>query len=83
MRKNHKNIDVEFIFGYDKEKEVGSMIIQFSIKNFTSFKDKVTLDISAVHAYKEHESNLIDLGLKDKFLKVVSIPDYSTKQLIS
>ncbi|SFO05024.1 AAA family ATPase [Proteiniclasticum ruminis] len=49
------------------------MIIQFSIKNFTSFKDKVTLDLSAVHAYKEHESNLIDLGLKDKFLKVVSI----------
>lgn len=33
------------------------MIIQLSIKNFTSFKDKVTLDLSAVHAYKEHESN--------------------------
>ena len=39
----------------------------------TSFKDKVTLDFSAVHAYKEHASNLIDLGLKDMFLKVVSI----------
>ena len=49
------------------------MIIQFSIKNFTSFQHKVTLDLSAVHAYKEHESNLIDLGLKDRFLKVVSI----------
>lgn len=49
------------------------MIIQFSIKNFTSFQDKVTLDLSAVPAYKEHESNLIDLGLKDRFLKVVSI----------
>ena len=45
----------------------------FSCGSVKSFKDKVALDFSAVHAYKEHASNLIDLGLKDMFLKVVSI----------
>ena len=49
------------------------MLIQFSFKNVLSFKDKYTLDMTAVNAYKEHMYNLIDIGIKEKFLKVASI----------
>lgn len=49
------------------------MLIQFSFKNILSFKDKYTLDMTAVNAYKEHMYNLIDIGGKEKFLKVASI----------
>lgn len=48
------------------------MLVQFKLKNFMSFKDETVLDMRAVNAYKEHESNLINLG-KDKLLRVVSI----------
>lgn len=49
------------------------MFIQFSLKNFLSFKDKTTLDMTAINAYKEHEQNLIDYGTKEKFLKVTAL----------
>lgn len=51
----------------------GEMLVQFTFKNFLSFKEETTLDMTAIHAYKEHEYNLIDIGMKDKFLKVATI----------
>lgn len=49
------------------------MLVQFMLKNFLSFKDETILDMTAVNAYKEHTSNLIDIGIKEKFLKVAAI----------
>ena len=49
------------------------MLVQFTLKNFLSFKESATLDMTAINAYKEHQYNLIDLGLKEKFLKVAAI----------
>lgn len=49
------------------------MLVQFMVKNVLSFKEETILDMTAIHAYKEHESNLIDMGLKEKFLRVASI----------
>lgn len=49
------------------------MLVQFMVKNVLSFKDETVLDMSAVNAYKEHASNLIDIGIKEKFLKVAAI----------
>ena len=49
------------------------MLVQFSFKNVRSFKEETVLDMTAVNAYKEHESNLIDWGLKEKFVRVASI----------
>lgn len=49
------------------------MLVQFMLKNVLSFKDETILDMTAVNAYKEHASNLIDIGTKEKFLKVAAI----------
>lgn len=49
------------------------MLVQFTLKNVLSFKEETTLDMTAINAYKEHECNLIDIGRKEKFLKVASI----------
>lgn len=49
------------------------MLVQFMVKNVLSFKEETILDMTAIHAYKEHESNLIDIGIKEKFLRVASI----------
>lgn len=49
------------------------MLVQFSMRNVLSFKDEVVLDMTAIPSYKEHEDNLIDLGLKDKYLRVAAI----------
>lgn len=49
------------------------MLVQFMLKNVLSFKDETVLDMTAVNAYKEHDSNLIDIGTKEKFLKVAAI----------
>lgn len=49
------------------------MLVQFRAKNVLSFKEEVILDMRAIHAYKEHEGNLIDIGVKDKFLRVAAI----------
>lgn len=49
------------------------MLVQFMLKNVLSFKDETILDMTAVNAYKEHTSNLIDIGTKEKFLKVAAI----------
>lgn len=49
------------------------MLVQFMIKNVLSFRDETILDITAINAYKEHECNLIDIGAKDKFVRVAAI----------
>ena len=49
------------------------MLVQFMLKNVLSFKEETVLDMTAVNAYKEHASNLIDIGMKEKFLKVAAI----------
>ena len=49
------------------------MLVQFTLKNVLSFKDETTIDMTAINAYKEHECNLIDLGMKEKFLRVAAI----------
>lgn len=49
------------------------MLVQFTIKNVLSFKDETVLDMTAISAYKEHQANIIDIGLKEKFLKVAAI----------
>lgn len=49
------------------------MLEQFTIKNFTSFKDETILDMTAIKAYKEHEYNLIENGIKEKLIKVAAI----------
>ena len=48
------------------------MLVQFTLKNVLSFKDETTLDMTAINAYKEHDSNLIH-GMKEKFLRVAAI----------
>ena len=42
-------------------------------KKFSFFQNETTIDMTAIHAYKEHESNLIDIGTKEKFLRVAAI----------
>lgn len=49
------------------------MLVQFMIKNVLSFKEETVLDMTAISAYKEHQTNIIDIGLKEKFLKVAAI----------
>ena len=49
------------------------MLIQFSLKNCLSFKDETVLDMTAINAYKEHEYNLMDIGTKEKYLRVAAI----------
>lgn len=49
------------------------MLIQFTLKNFLSFKEEATLDMSAINIYKEHEYNLMEITEKDKLLKVAAI----------
>lgn len=49
------------------------MLVQFMLKNVLSFKEETVLDMTAVNAYKEHTSNLFDMGTKEKFLKVAAI----------
>ncbi len=49
------------------------MIVQFTVKNFLSFKEKTTLDMTSINAYKEHANNLIDINEKDRILRVAAI----------
>lgn len=49
------------------------MLVQFTLKNVLSFKEETILDMTAINAYKEHQCNLIDIGTKEKFLKVAAI----------
>lgn len=49
------------------------MLVQFMLKNILSFKEETILDMAAISAYKEHDSNLIDIGAKEKFLRVAAI----------
>lgn len=49
------------------------MLIQFMVKNVLSFKEETVLDMTAVSAYKEHACNLIDIGAKEKFIRVAAI----------
>lgn len=49
------------------------MLVQFTVKNVLSFKEEATLDMTAINAYKEHKCNLIDIGKKEKFIRVAAI----------
>lgn len=49
------------------------MLVQFMLKNVLSFKNETVLDMTAISAYKEHTSNLIDCGTKEKLLRVAAI----------
>ena len=49
------------------------MLVQFMIKNVLSFKEETILDMTAIYAYKEHSCNLIDIGAKERFLRVAAI----------
>lgn len=49
------------------------MLVQFMVRNVLSFKEETVLDMTAINAYKEHESNLIDNGTKEKLLRVAAI----------
>ncbi len=49
------------------------MIVQFSLKNVLSFKDKAVLDMTAIPAYKEHRYNLAEMGNGEALLKVAAI----------
>ncbi len=49
------------------------MLVQFMVKNYLSFKDETIFDLSAIKSYKEHEYNLMDIGIDEKFLKVATI----------
>lgn len=66
--------------GYNKEEVVIEdhnrersivMLIQFNFKNFKSFRDEVSLDLSATKI-TEHESHVVDIA-NDKLLKVAAI----------
>lgn len=48
------------------------MLVQFNFKNFKSFRDENTLDMSAANI-KEHPYNVIEYTSKDKLLKVATI----------
>ena len=47
------------------------MLIQFNFKNYKSFRDEVSLDLSATKI-TEHESHVVDIA-NDKLLKVAAI----------
>ncbi len=47
------------------------MLIQFNFKNYKSFRDEATLDLSATKI-TEHESHVVDIA-NDKLLKVAAI----------
>ena len=49
------------------------MLVQFMAKNVLSFKDETVLDMTAINAYKEHPCNVIDIGGKEKYLRVAAI----------
>lgn len=49
------------------------MLVQFMVKNVLSFREETILDMTAINAYKEHECNLIDIGTKEKLLRVAAI----------
>lgn len=48
------------------------MLIQFTVKNFKSIKDTVTLDMQAVSGIKEHRDHILELG-DDGFLPIAII----------
>ncbi len=48
------------------------MLVQFTMRNVLSFKDEITIDMTSIPAYKEHNYNLIK-GNKENFLRVAAI----------
>lgn len=48
------------------------MLIQFNFRNFKSFKEENTLDMSAT-SIKEHKEHLIETEKNEKFLKIAAI----------
>ena len=56
---------------YREQNEEINMLIQFNFKNFKSFRDEVSLDLSATKI-TEHEDHVVDIA-NDKLLKVAAI----------
>jgi len=57
-----------------KHKTGAEMLIRFSVENFLSFKDRQTLDMTAVPTCKERqEDNTFDLDSESKLLKTVVV----------
>lgn len=73
MRKYRKILfNAPGIKKYKYVRRVIIMLIQFSFKNFKSFKDETLVDLTA-SSVKEHPYNLIETVNGDKYLKVLAI----------
>ena len=57
------------------------MLVQFKMKNVLSFKEETIFDMTAISAYKEHPSNLIDIDKKEKNAKEERIYGYKLRIL--
>ena len=53
------------------EMKESAMLIQFNFKNFKSFRDEVSLDLSATKI-TEHEEHVVEMA-NDKLLKIAAI----------
>lgn len=49
------------------------MLIQFTLKNFMSFRQEATLDLRAISAYATHSYNLMPLSKGEHLLRVAAI----------
>jgi AAA15 family ATPase/GTPase len=58
---------------YHRDYGGAGMLVQFTLKNVLSFKNETVLDMTAINAYKEHESNLIKSGNREKYLRVAAV----------
>jgi AAA15 family ATPase/GTPase len=58
---------------YHRDYGGAGMLVQFTLKNVLSFKNETVLDMTAINAYKEHESNLIKAGDREKYLRVAAV----------
>ena len=55
----------------ESDMKESAMLIQFNFKNFKSFRDEVSLDLSATKI-TEHEEHVVEMA-NDKLLKVAAI----------
>lgn len=49
------------------------MLIQFTVENFLSFRDKVTLSLLASESEKHHPSHLVDDGHGHQVLPIAAL----------
>ena len=73
-RKSHLTVDLlqkQHIIENRKEGEVAIMLIQFNFKNFKSFREEATLDLSAAKM-TEFSDRVVTIG-SEKILPVAAI----------